>query len=521
MLTVKATFLYTLFHQTNLLIMKKLILKSALAAAALSVAGTTAAQEYVPFDMYGFMTKSDVSYDKPQAQQYVISKMIYTVDSTSPYFLSKQTDAFNSKVQIDNQWVKVSACYVRNGIMYAVRHSTVLGLNQISTYDDRGNETIVTDVPVTNGYITQAAYVEDEDMVYMVLSSPNATSADLYKAPGDNPANLTYVANISTTFMEKPFSFTYVHEKDLFFYVTNSAKLYSITREGEIDYYYGIHPDDPYLPSDGSDGSSPQYPDNCSGLVWSAPYNMLIWVCPRGGASGSALTYWYGMELIKGSETPVVHRLLNHVDSGLTGNYYNCLVSEAPDMSEGIPPAPTYVSCYRVNGKPGYYDISWAAVKNDVSGNPIEGEIYYNVYIGDKQIAKKDQPAKGITVGVRILLPHAYTEDTFYVGVETVTETGVSPLKVEGPIASIWDPDDAGSWYDPSNVGVNEILNSPVDVKVAGHCVTISGLVEEIANIFSVDGKLVYSLTGDSTVELQPGMYIVQTAGKTLKILVK
>lgn len=500
--------------------MKKILLKSALVIAAVSSAGQIAAQEYIPFDMYGFMAKSDVSYNNPHAQQYVVSRLIYTVDSTDPYYLQKQTSAFNTKKEIDNEWIGVSSCYVRDGVMYAVRYDDSLGLNQISTFDDRGQETFYMDVPTTNGYIVQTAYVKDEDKLYMVISTPKSSKADLYKAPGDNPADMEFVANISSTFMEKPFSFTYVHEKDLFFYVTNSAKLYSFSRDGVKDYYYELRPDDACLPSDGSDGSDVRYSDISSGLVWSAPYNMLIWSCPRGATPGAALSYWYGLELIKGSETPVVHRLLHHVDSGLSQNYYNCMLTEGMPILPSLPPAPTYVSVYRVNGKPGYYDVSWGAVKNDIEGNPIEGEVSYNVYVGDNLIAKKKQPVKGITVGVRFLLPRAYTEDTFYVGVETVTDAGVSAKKIEGPNVSMWDPDDDGHWYD-ENTDVIEVINPEADVVVSGNRVTVSGLDGETANIFAIDGKLVSSVSQDSTVELQPGVYMVQKAGKIFKILVK
>lgn len=503
--------------------MKKYLLKIALIIAALSTVCQVEAQDYIPFEFYGFMTKSDVSYDTPNAQQYVVSRMIFTLDSTNPYYLQKQTSTFNSNIKIDNKWVKVSSCYVRDDIMYAVRYDDSLNLNQISAYDDKGEESFVMDVPTTNGYIIHTAYVEDEDMLYMVLSTPKSSKADLYKAPGDNPADMTFVANIADTFMEKPFSFTYVHEKDLLFYVTNSAKLYSISRDGVKDFFYEIKPDEACLPSDGSDGSDVRYTGYGSGLVWSAPYNMLIWVCPRGSVPGAAYTFWYGLELIKGSETPVVHRLIHHVDSGLTRSFYNCMITQGMTLTKGLPPAPPYVSVYKVNGKPGYYDVSWGAVKDDINGVPIEGEVYYNVYVGDKQIAKKSQPAKGITVGVRFLLPHAYTEDTFYVSVETVTEAGKSPLKTEGPNASIWDPDDAGSWYDDPDepVSVCTILDSDVNVAVSGSHVNVSGLKGETANIISVDGKLVTALTQDATVELQPGLYIVKAAGKTLKILVK
>lgn len=501
--------------------MNKFLLKSALIIAVASTGNQVMAQDYIPFEMYGFMTKSDVSYDRPQAQQYVTSKMIYTVDSTSPYFLQKQTNIFPTKIEIDNQWVRVSSCYVRNNVMYAIRYDSSIGLNRISSYDEKGNETFVMDVPTTNGYITQAAYVEDEDMIYMVLSSPRSSNADLYKAPGENPADMTLVANITTNFMEKPFSFTYVHEKNCFYYVTNSAQLYGLSLTGEKDFFYAIHPDNASLPSDGSGNSGTHYTKDCSGLVWAAPYNMLIWVCPRGSQAGSALTYWYGLELIKGSETPVVHRLLNHVDSGLSNNYYNCIVTNGISMSDGLPPAPTYVSVYTVNSKPGYYDASWSAVKNDVNGQPIEGEVYYNVYIGDKQIAKVKQPVKGITVGLRFLLPHAYAENTFYIGVETVTEAGKSPMKVEGPFNSIWDPNDPGHWYNEETPNAVNEIHSSVGVNVSGNYVSISGLDGDTAEIISIDGKLITILTEDSIVELQSGMYIVKTIDKTSKILIK
>lgn len=500
--------------------MKKFLLGSTLVIAALTAPGQAAAQDYVPFDMYGFMTKSDVSYNTPQAQQYVVSKMIYTVDSSSPYFLQKQTAAFSTKVDIDNQWVKVSACYVRDGKMYAVRHLTNSEMSRISTYDEKGNETFVMNVPATNGYIAHTAYVEDEDMLYMVLFTPRSTTADLYKAPGENPADMTHVATFCNSFMEKPFSFTYVHEKDLFFYVSNGAKLYSLSRTGEREYYYNISPDGAHLPSDGSDGGESSYADDCSGLVWSAPYNMLIWICPRGAIAGSGLTYWYGLDLVKDSEYREVHNLINHVDSGLSTNYYNCMVNEGISLSGGLPPAPTYVSVYPVNSKPGYYDVSWNAVKNDINGDPIEGEVSYNVYVGDNLIAKKAQPAKGVTVGVRFLLPHAYTADTFYVGVETVTEWGTSDMKVEGPFTSVWDPDDAGGWYGDDS-GVKKLIGSETSVTVSGNRVSVAGLEGETADIVSADGKSVCSLSRDATVELPSGLYIVRAGSETVKILVR
>ncbi len=501
--------------------MKRLLLKLSLMLAALPIAGQIEAQEYINFDIYGFMTKTDVSYNTPYAQQYVVSKMTYTTDSSSPYYLQKQTAAFNSNVLFDDTWVKVCACYVREDAMYVVRHCETPSFNRISTYDGKGNETLVAEVSTANGYITQAAYVEEDDMVYMVFSTPRSSNASLYKAPGSNPSELTFVAEICSSFMDKPFAFTYCKEKDLFFYVTNSAKLYSLSRTGEKDYYYGIYPKNAYLPSDGSDDSPAQYIDLTSGLVWAPPYNMLIWACPRGASLGSSLTYWYGLELVKNSETSVVHSLINHTDSGLTNNIYNCMTTQGINMSQGLPPAPTYVSVYSVNGKPGYYDISWPAVKNDIDGQPIEGEIYYNVYIGDNQIAKKAQPAKGSSVGVRILLPHEYTEDTFYVGVETVTETGTSNIKVEGPVKSSWDPDDPGSWYNDPGNSVAQVSDSGFRAATSGNTLILTGLDGEIAVIYSIDGKLINTLYQDGSIELASGFYIVKADNKTVKIIIK
>lgn len=354
----------------------------------------------------------------------------------------------------------------------------------------------------------------------MVLADPMKSGASLYKAPAADLANQTYVAKICTNFMDKPYSFTYSAEEGRFFYVTNSAKLYGLSLSGEKDYYYEIHPDNAYLPSDGSDGSEVRYIDACSGLVWAESYNMLIWVCPRGATAGASLTYWYGLELVKQSETPVVHQLIHHTNSGLSNNYFNCMVSQGISVPAGLPPAPNYVSVYTVKDKPGYYDLTWAAVRNDVDGNPIEGEISFDVFIGENLIAQKVQPARGTTVGTRILLPHAYTDDYFYVGVQTITEAGKSSIKEEGPVRSTWDPDNEGGWLDPSSSLVpSAIIDGDLNVTVNGNSLSISGLGTATAQVYTVDGKNVASIADAIPTELPAGLYIITTDTRSFKVI--
>ena len=67
--------------------------------------------------------------------------------------------------------------------------------------------------------------------------------------------------------------------------------------------------------------------------------------------------------------------------------------------------------------------------------------------------------------------------------------------------------------------GINRVSDAGMSVAVDGNSLIIMAAPEMEVNVYSIDGQLSGTMTGEGSIELKHGVYIVTAAGKSVKII--